>query len=137
MTEFELAQLQYMDYERQQGLIGLIQTQADLVSNDLTMWASGLFGYLVVAYFVGGSLTKVQVTILNCLYLAVATATQFAILTGGLVLSGFAAKYSEVSGYPPSMTTSPMFTLLGTGLNTACLVASLYFMWTVRHSRTE
>lgn len=137
MTEFELAQLQYMDIERQQGLIALMQAQGDSVSSGLTMWSTGLFGYLVVAYFVGGGLSRAQVTILNCLYIAVSTATLFMIFSNGLVLAGIAAKYSEVSGNPPDILTSPLFSFIGAGLNTACFLASLYFMWTVRHPKTE
>jgi hypothetical protein len=40
MSEFELLQLEYMEYERQQGLISLIQSQADLISNDATMMST-------------------------------------------------------------------------------------------------
>ena len=60
MSEFELLQLEYMEYDRQQGLIGLIQSQAELISNDATMMSTLLFGYLVVAYFVGGTLPNLS-----------------------------------------------------------------------------
>ena len=69
MTEFELKQLEYLQFDRQQGLITLIQSQADLISNDMTMLSTFLFGYLVVAYFVGANLSKVQSIIFTTSFL--------------------------------------------------------------------
>ncbi|MCX2982857.1 hypothetical protein EYC98_18495 [Halieaceae bacterium IMCC14734] len=137
MTEFELAQLEYMVYAREQGLIGLMQTQAGLVANDLALWTGVLFGYLLVAYFVGSQLTKVQAAILNALYLAVSGASVFSLLTGGLTIVGFANQYAMVSGNEKIATVSPEYTFFGIALNIACIVASLYFMWSVRHPKAE
>jgi hypothetical protein len=137
MTEFELAQLEYMVYAREQGLIGLMQTQAGLVANDLALWTGVLFGYLLVAYFVGSQLTRVQAAILNALYLAVSGASVFSLLTGGLTIAGFADQYAMVSGNEKIATVSPEYTFFGIALNIACIVASLYFMWSVRHPKAE
>lgn len=137
MTEFELVQIEYMEYAREQGLIGLMQTQAGIVSSDLAVWTGVLFGYLLVAYFVGNQLTKVQTVILNALYLTVSGATVFALFTGGMTIVAFADRYAEVSGNERIATVSPEFTIFGTTLNILCILASLYFMWSVRHSKAE
>ena len=137
MTEFELVQIEYMEYAREQGLIGLMQAQAGLVSSDLAVWTGTLFGYLLVAYFVGHQLTKVQTAILNALYLVISGASVFSLFTGGMTIVGFADKYAEVSGNEKIATVSPAFTMFGTTLNIACILASLYFMWSVRHPKPK
>jgi hypothetical protein len=137
MSEFELLQLEYMQIDRTQGLIGLIQTQADLIANDATMMSTLLFGYLVVAYFVGRSLTKPQSLIFNTLYVAAFLATCFSATNSALVAVGLQNRYVEVSGLAETPTLTPMFVLLGVTLNLCMLLASLYFMWSVRHPKTE
>ena len=137
MSEFELLQLEYMEYDRQQGLIGLIQSQAELISNDATMMSTLLFGYLVVAYFVGGHLTKPQSIIFSSLYVAGFLASTFSVTNSALVAVGLQARFVEVSGATETPTLTPMFVLLGVTLNMSMLLASLYFMWSVRHPKTE
>ena len=70
MTEFEIAQLEFMQAERSANLLNLVQTQGSLIQSDATFFTTLLFGYLLVAYFIGASLTRVQVIILNVLYIA-------------------------------------------------------------------
>ena len=137
MSEFELLQLEYMEYGRQQGLIGLIQSQADLISNDATMMSTLLFGYLVVAYFVGTHLTKAQSLIFSALYVAVFLANTFSATNSALVAVGLQAHYVEVSGNSETPTLTPMFVLLGVTLNLSMLLTSLYFMWSVRRPKTD
>jgi len=137
MTEFELAQLEYMAYAREQGLIGLMQAQADLINNDLMMLTSAVFGYLVVAYFVGAQLTKVQAGILNSLYVAVTSAASFSVLVGGFTVVAFSNHYSTITGNTQTATASNEFVLMGVTFNACIVLASLYFMWTVRHPKSE
>ncbi|MEH6570670.1 MAG: hypothetical protein V7709_16440 [Halioglobus sp.] len=137
MTEFELQQLDYMETERIQGLLGLIQSQAELIANDATMMSTLLFGYLVVAYFVGGHLTKVQAAIFSTLYVAAFLANSFSATNSALVAVGFQARYVELSGATGSPSLTPIFMFLGAMLNLSMLLGSLYFMWSVRHPKTE
>jgi len=137
MTEFELKQLDYMEIERMQGLLGLVQSQVELIANDATMISTLLFGYLVVAYFVGGKLTKIQSFIFSSLYLAAMLGNFFSASSSAIVALGFQAKYVEVSGGTGAASLSPMFVLAGVVMNLGMLLASLYFMWSVRHPKTE
>jgi hypothetical protein len=137
MTEFELQQLEYMEIERVQGLLGLIQGQADLIANDATMMSTLLFGYLVVAYFAGAHLTKIQSLIFSALYLTAFLAGMFSATNSALVAVGFQDRFVEVSGLTETPTLTPLFVLLATILNLSMLLASLYFMWSVRHPKTE
>jgi hypothetical protein len=137
MTEFELQQLEYMEIERVQGLLGLIQGQADLIANDATMMSTLLFGYLVVAYFAGAHPTKIQSLIFSALYLTAFLAGMFSATNSALVAVGFQDRFVEVSGLTETPTLTPLFVLLATILNLSMLLASLYFMWSVRHPKTE
>jgi hypothetical protein len=123
--------------DRLRGLIGLIQSQADLISNDATMMSTLLFAYLVVAYFVGAHLTKPQSFIFNALYMSAFLASTFSVTNSAFVAIGLQTRYVEVSGNPDVPTLTPLFVLLGVTLNLSMLLASLYFMWSVRHPKTE
>ena len=115
----------------------MIQAQADLIANDATMMSTLLFGYLVVAYFVGTHLTKPQSFIFSSLYVAAFLANTFSATSSALVAVGPQVRYVEVSGNIETPTLTPMFVLLGVTLNLCMLLASLYFMWSVRHPKTE
>jgi predicted neutral ceramidase superfamily lipid hydrolase len=138
MTEFESAQLVYMQAERAGNLMSLIQAQGELIQNDATQFTTLIFGYLLVAYFIGSHLTKVQVVILNTLYIASVGSTVFQMVTGGLTAMGFLERFYEVSENTRELSAmNPDYLLFGVALNIALIIASLYFMWSVRHPKTE
>ena len=138
MTEFESAQLVYMQAERAGNLMSLIQTQGELIQNDATQFTTLIFGYLLVAYFIGSHLTKVQVVILNTLYIASIGSTVFQMVTGGLTAMGFLERFYEVSENTRELSAmNPDYLFFGVALNIALIIASLYFMWSVRHPKTE
>ena len=121
MTEFELGEMIYNSID---SMTSLSQVYFGLVS-----------AYLVVSYLVGDKLTMVQSTIITALY----------IIWFSSVIQGV---YSE------SLTTLHLFQELEIHGNTIGkyvhpsgiigfllvqvlgLIASLYFMWTIRHART-
>ena len=138
MTEFEIAQLEFMQAERSANLLNLVQTQVSLIQIDATFFTTLLFGYLLVAYFIGASLTRVQVIILNVLYIASIGASIFQMTTGAFTAIGFLNKFLEVSGNEGEMSPlNPNYIAYGVALNLALILTSLYFMWSVRHPKTE
>ena len=138
MTEFEIAQLAFMQAERQANLIELVQTQGNLIQNDAIQFTSLIFGYLLVAYFIGANLTRIQVAILNVLYIASVGATIFQMVTSGFVAIGFLNRFLEVSGYSAETTAiNANYIGFGVTLNVALILTSLYFMRSVRHPKTE
>jgi len=138
MTEFEIAQLEFMQAERSANLLNLVQTQVSLIQIDATFFTTLLFGYLLVAYFIGASLTRVQVIILNVLYIASIGASIFQMTTGAFTAIGFLNKFLEVSGNEGEMSPlNPNYIAYGVALNLAMILTSLYFMWSVRHPKTE
>lgn len=138
MTEFELAQLEFMQAERNANLLELVLTQGNLIQSDATQFTTLLFGYLLVAYFIGASLTRTQIVILNTLYVASIGATIFQMTTGAFTALGFLNKFLEVSGNSGETTPiDPKYIGFGLALNLALIATSLYFMWSVRHPKTE
>ena len=69
MTEYEIASLALEQAAGIRDQSELLQGQVGLIIENLSMFITVLFGYLVVAYFVAKALTRVQVSILNFLYL--------------------------------------------------------------------
>jgi high-affinity Fe2+/Pb2+ permease len=97
-------------------------------------------GYLVVAYLVGEKLNRAQVTTVNLLY---------AISAVSVVAAHWQHNYDSMLArhhaytYIPDMSGSvppALMILIPSGLaliNISLIIASLYFMWSIRHPKTE
>ena len=134
MTEYEIADLAVSTQAIfwQQWQVG--QGAADRLFDLIQQFGNLLFGYLIVAYFVGAQLTRVQSAILTTLYLV----WQFRIclMLYGIGINGriFFEEMRKISPEltPPMPSILPVFALL------SCLsLASLYFMWSIRHPKKE
>ena len=121
-----------------QGWLALLQNQGELINADTAILYTLLFGYLLVAYFVGRSLTRAQSMILTALY-----TIAYLITLGNITLNGLAnlSMYGEMMKICPECEPNPMISSQVVGLvvvvNLAMLTASLYFMWSVRSTETE
>ena len=117
----------------------LIQTAQAVWGNVITMCTieiTLLTGYIVVAYLAGSDLNRSQVAIVNTLYVLLSIfalmsiysmsmrATEMAVLSIGM---------SEQRNLGPTLWL-PMGVAV---IFAFCLLASLKFMWDVRHPRTE
>jgi hypothetical protein len=122
MVEAELLEISSMAWGNSIALVGLIIT---LIS-----------GYLIAAYIVGANMTHSQSVIINILYLGFASF---------LVLSYFAfsQRASELEAIAYEMSTQRS---LGPREELAyavgifmgfCVLASLKFMWDIRHPQPE
>jgi hypothetical protein len=134
MTEYEIADLAVSTQELFIQQWQLAQGMGERVFDLMQQFGNLLFGYLIVAYFVGAKLTKVQLAIFNVLYLIWQFRLFFTlriVSANGNILLGEMRKISpELTPDYPSILS--LFALL-TGL----LLASLYFMWSIRHPKTE
>ena len=115
-----------------------MQGQGALVNADATVLFTLLFGYLVVAYFVGKDLSRTQSIIFTALYIVA-----FAVSLGNIAsnaMANVALTYPLLDACPeceiPPLV-SPEGTVLVCLVNLAMLTASLYFMWSVRHPKAE
>ena len=69
MSEYELASLALEHAAGRYAVISLLQGTADSLIAIAALTFSVLFGYLIVAYLAARDLSRVQMTILNTLYL--------------------------------------------------------------------
>jgi hypothetical protein len=138
MTEYEMASLALQKTEVVQVQVQLIQAQAVLVGDTATTYITLLSGYLIVAYLLGGKLSKRDLTILNGLYVT---------FMFGSILSMSTAHGAGIRQYQRllEMTSEPSIDVLWTQESmiislswlTLAALASLYFMWSIRHPKIE
>ena len=62
----------------------------------------------------------------------------FQMVTSGIVAIGFLNKFLEASGYGEELTAvNPNYLIFGVMPNIALVLTSLYFISSVRHTKTE
>jgi hypothetical protein len=121
MPELELMEVSQMTWGNSISLVGLIIT---LIS-----------GYLIVAYIAGRDMTHSQVIIINILYVGFAT---FLILSM-LAFSQSAGKLDTIAFEMNTQRTPPRTGLAYSvgAFMSFCVLASLKFMWDIRHPKSE
>jgi hypothetical protein len=95
-------------------------------------------GYLVTAFVVGDKLLRSQVAIITALYLLLSTF----VLWGTRNMIDRAADFEDVayglaSGDLAQFTSKENVGLAIVAIFAICIIASLKFMWDVRHPKTE
>jgi len=138
MNAFEEAQISLMEKMYALELESVTQVYVALTQTEATILFSLIFGYLLVAHFVGADLTSPQVLILNILYT----------VTVGSELVVYADHYESIvfsvnrmlelgslnlSDIPITGTPGSVGAVLL--VYAMMIVASLYFMWTVRNPK--
>ena len=134
MTEYEIADLavstQAIFWQQNQ----LLQGQAARGFELMQQFGTILFGYLIVAYFVGAQLTRVQSVIFTALYLFWQVRVCWVMFTVSINVNSLLGEMRKISpDFDPAVPSLLwVYTLL------FCLtLASIYFMWSVRHPKTE
>ncbi|NIV17840.1 MAG: hypothetical protein GWN47_05390 [Woeseiaceae bacterium] len=108
----------------------------ELAMGAMVFYLSIVSGYLVVAYLAGKNLTKSQAIFISSLF------TVFALfaLWGSVAYFYMGSQYTEHFTVPLVSQTRPFgvrpFYIIGT-LQFIGIIASLRFMWDVRHDKTE
>ena len=134
MTEYEIADLALSTQAIfwQQMQVG--QGHMERIFDCFQQFGQLLFGYLIVAYFIGPKLTRLQAAILTTLYL-------FWLVRLGIVFNMIWISAQNTIGELSKI--SPDYNLdtpsvWGVYTLVLCLISgSLYFMWAVRHPKTE
>jgi hypothetical protein len=138
MTEYEMADLVLSTQEGIRQQVGLVQDMMSLALSSLSVYFSLIFGYLLVAYFVGANLTRAQNVILTLLYIASMILNRSGMLSIQLGGKDLIIDLMELS---PDARLVFIFSDAGVVIVltvvAASIAASLYFMWRVRHPKTE
>ncbi len=118
-------------------ILDLVGGESAQSATQFTLYLSVLFAYLITAYFVGDKLTRAQVFLLSGLYIFVNLAQAWGmVLTMNRVgeLMEMKAEISPLTeweeGYVGYGNLWAIAMVIG-------VLASLYFMWNVRHPNTE
>lgn len=118
-------------------ILDLMANESAQSATQFTLYLSVLFAYLVTAYFVGARLTVTQVFILSSLYIFVNAAQSWGMHLTMSRVEELLNKKAEISplteweqGYAAYGNIWAIAMVIG-------VLASLYFMWGVRHPKTE
>jgi hypothetical protein len=138
MTEYEIADLAASNTSHLIGLGSMIQTQIASMADGIQQFMTILFGYLAASYFVGASLDKRQVWILSTLYVLWQLWVIIAVVARGIFLALVQNRFMELGGNGSVLGSVPdVLRSSAALLLCAALLASLYFMWSVRHPAAE
>lgn len=128
MTEYELGEV--------------ISNAASNGMTSFTIWLSIASGYLVAAYSAGANLTTIQVLIVNILYFVcsvVFASITIIFVSRGVLLAGMKQELFPDSaiplGYDNAIAEAAVLGLVL--IMVGGILATLYFMWNVRHSKAE
>jgi len=138
MTEYEIADLAASKAFEIQGGVSLFQTAITMMTDLIQQYMNILFAYVIAAYFIGANLGRRQVWVLTTLYVLFQTWMIVAIAGRGYFLGLIVEKLQEVQGYSSALVALPaVLRATSIALLVATLFASLYFMWSTRHPKTE
>jgi hypothetical protein len=120
-----------------------MELYASSTANGLTAQATLLTlvsGYIVVAYIAGARLTTLQVSVANLVYLGGSISTLISNYVSVFDALNAKAQAAALEANIPSMFTDGQISLAGPAalvalLNALFIVASLCFMWQVRHPK--
>ena len=136
MTDYEIADLAVSTQAVFFQQLELAQGMGDRALALVQQFGNLLFGYLIVAYFVGASLTRVQTAILTTLYLAwqarVSAMLYGISANGAVILEEMAETSPDTTLALTAPSLMPTYLLLA-----GVTLASLYFMWSIRHPKKE
>jgi TRAP-type C4-dicarboxylate transport system permease small subunit len=96
----------------------------------MSLYVTAVSGYLLVSYFVGPRLTRFQAIIFTCLFLFFSGFMTFGAYGFFKNANYFGVTYGR--GLAPQWTDEVAVTLMFLGI-----LASLKFMWDIRHGKAE
>ena len=139
MTEYEIADLAASKAFEFQGAVSLLQVQSTTVGEATQQFMYALFAFLVATYFVGAGLNRRQTWVFTGIYILWQIHTISILVTRSLLLINISEGLTKLVDPPPPLLGWLPWVLSSTSLFllTIALVASIYFMWSTRHSKTE
>ena len=89
-------------------------------------------GYLIIAYTAGAGFSRLEVTIINILYVAMTLTFLFAVYGYCQAAADFSLEARELNPARPYRGTEH-FPIITICINALAIISSLYFMWHVRN----
>jgi hypothetical protein len=124
MNEFELGEMLYSAYS--------------LSSDGAAIYFTLVTAYIVASYVVGDKLSTAQMLIISALYVVWSLGLINVQYTQILAVTGFQRELSALGGSPLLIQQNTQVATWGfIGVQISGMLASLYFMWSIRHPKTE
>jgi hypothetical protein len=124
MTEFELGEMLYNAYA--------------LSTEGAAIYFTLVTAYLATSYLVGDKLTTAQMLIISALYVIWSLGLINVQYTQILAVSGFQRELASLGGSPLLIEqNTQVATWSFIGVQITGMLASLYFMWSVRQTKIE
>ena len=139
MSELEVAQLAHIQFEQAAMVLALAQSQVSITITQIIYSNTLLAGYLVATYLVGANLSRLHASILNIFFAVTYTQVAHQVIENSFVAREMTLSYIDLSDNITSLPVTMSLEYLAFGILTFTfiLVAALYFMWSVRHPKTE
>jgi hypothetical protein len=102
----------------------------------LGLYLSILSGYLIIAYLVGAKLTRAQVSIVTALFVFSTASVSLWFAAWSQRALEFAMEAKQLNP-DRQVSNSTEALLIFTSMLFLGIIASLYFMWSIRHPKTE
>jgi len=121
-------------------IITLMLQSLDASFTTVTLYLSVISGYLIVAYLAGGSLTKSQVSLVNILFVVFSLFFAYATLMNFFLADMFSTNWADTTGNTFVEETSDFdlgFIITFALILVVGILASLKFMWDVRHPKKK
>jgi glucan phosphoethanolaminetransferase (alkaline phosphatase superfamily) len=107
-----------------------------LAGDTLSLYITVISAYLIVAYLAGHKLERSQMAIISVLFVVMSATMSYAAFA--YMHRGFEYAIAQESMNPNADSyATPMLIAILPLLMMGGIVASLYFMWQVRHPKTE
>ncbi len=123
----------------QTDLLLIITAQSDALGTHIAIFLTLVTAYLVVAYLVGTKLTRAQVSVATSIYLIAyifESIIMMAIFRS--VINGIQRYRERFTVYDPESIYSIVAAgYIGVAILTLILMASLWFMWSIRHPKSS
>ena len=139
MTEFEILQVEYMEKAYATSLIDNIYGPTAAMGDQATVIFTLIFGYLLVAHFMGSQLSRIQVLVLTICYLSMTIRlsihTMFQAVVAGELQKELLNVLDVTLEVPVALQVwdkidQPWWYFV-------YITASLYYMWSVRRQKPE
>jgi hypothetical protein len=139
MTEYEVADLALSREFQLQGVISTIFMMLSTVSELIQQYMTVLFAYITAAFFIGNRLDRPQIWVFSVLYLFWQLWTLTAIWLRQTAVALMTKEFQTLTTEEIPISESIPMILRGGAITLliAALLVSLYFMWAVRHPKTE
>lgn len=116
----------------------LMMSWYTMMGQDANMYLALVTGYLLVAYYMGSNLSKIQCLVVSTFFVVWASSHVVALLSEMRAIMQIQEKLISMDEFHFQTPTESMsIALIFAGIQVGGIIAAIYFMWSVRHRASE